>query len=65
MSELLEEILRLVSEAGLSIGFIHGNGLGALLLTVIALAYILSPVSKRFKSEQLIKLLLKSRGPFK
>lgn len=38
--QLLTDVLRLVENAGISFGFIKGTGLGAVLLTIIVIAYL-------------------------
>ena len=40
MQQILSDVLRLVENAGISFGFIKGTGLGAVLLTIIAIAYL-------------------------
>lgn len=37
----------LIANADLRIGFVHGTGLGAVLLTVIALAFLRSPAFRK------------------
>ena len=40
VQQFLSDLLRLVEGAGISFGFIEGTGLGAVLLTVIAIVYL-------------------------
>ena len=55
----IEDLLGLVAEAELSIGFISGTGLGAVLLTVIVITFILS---RPFASASLSRLVAAWRG---
>ncbi|MEM5474851.1 hypothetical protein [Pacificibacter sp. AS14] len=48
-------LYQLVADANLSIVFIEGEGLGAILLTVIAVALIASPSFKKASLVSLIK----------
>lgn len=51
---VVELVYQLIADAALSIGFMEGRGLGAVLLTVIAVTLVVSPA---FKSVSLISLL--------
>lgn len=54
-SKIIDYAFQLVAEASLSIGFVEGNGLGAILLTVIAVALIRSRAFMRSKLSDLIR----------
>ncbi|MEM6890367.1 MAG: hypothetical protein AAF636_19870 [Pseudomonadota bacterium] len=40
VQQFFSEVLQLVADAGISFGFIKGTGLGAVLLTIIVIAYL-------------------------
>ena len=43
----LEQFFQLIADANLSFGVFHGNGLGAVLLALVALVFVLSPAFKK------------------
>lgn len=50
-----EQLYQLIADAGLSLGFFSGQGLGAVLLAIIAIVLILSPTFKRASLVSLVK----------
>lgn len=55
---LLEQIVQLISDANLSFGVFHGDGLGAVLLALVALVFILSPAFKKAGLATLVRAWL-------
>ena len=56
-NNLNEKIIDLFSHAELNIGFINGEGLGAFLLTIIAIFFIMKPHSTHRSISTLLKIL--------
>lgn len=55
ITKIIDSVFQLVAEANLSIGFMEGTGLGAILLTIIAVALIRSRAFMRSKLSDLIQ----------
>ena len=55
LQKIIDDLIGLISEASLSFGFIKGTGLGAILLTVIAIALIRSGILGKSRLADIIK----------
>ena len=53
-SKIIDYAFQLLSEASLSIGFVHGSGLGAVLLALIAIIFIRSRPFSRTRLADLV-----------
>jgi hypothetical protein len=64
ITKILDYSFQLIAEANLSFGFVHGTGLGAVLLAVIAISFIRSRSFWRIRWVELVQAWRgKSRPP--
>jgi hypothetical protein len=55
ITKIIDYVFQLIAEASLSIGFIEGTGLGAVLLAVISISFIRSRSFWRFRWVELVQ----------